>query len=72
MKQLMPFCCGGGDVYRAQVVGYFQGGGASARSEIVWDNTGAVPRVLFWRDLSHLGRGYNLETLGVDLTGRMY
>jgi type II secretory pathway component PulK len=70
MKQLVPFVCAGGDVYRAQVVGYFQGGGASARAEVVFDNTGAVPRVVFWRDLSHLGRGYNLETLGVDLTGQ--
>jgi DNA uptake protein ComE-like DNA-binding protein len=71
MKQLMPFVCAGGDVYRAQVVGYFQGGGASSRAEVVFDNTGAVPRVVFWRDLSHLGRGYSLETLGVDLTGRL-
>jgi hypothetical protein len=69
MRQLTPFVCAGGDVYRAQVVGYFQGGGASARVEVVLDNTGAVPSIVFWRDLSHLGRGYNLETLGIDLTG---
>ncbi|MBM3999589.1 MAG: general secretion pathway protein GspK [Planctomycetes bacterium] len=71
MKQLAPFCCGGGDVHRAQVVGYFQGGGVSSRAEVVFDDTEAVPRVVFWRDLSHLGRGYNLETLGVRLTGQL-
>lgn len=67
MKALLPFVCVGGDVYRAQIVGYFQGGGPSARAEVVFDATGDTPRVLFWRDISHLGRGYALETLGVDL-----
>lgn len=67
MKQLIPFLCAGGRVYRAQVVGYFQGGGPSARSEVVIDATGTEPRVLLWRDISHLGRGFPLETLGLDL-----
>jgi hypothetical protein len=67
MKQLMPFICAGGDVYRTQIVGYFQGGGPSARVELIFDATGDAPAVLFWRDISHLGRGYSLETLGVDL-----
>jgi hypothetical protein len=67
MKSLSPFVCAGGDVYRAQVVGYYQGGGASARAEVVFDATEATPRVLLWRDISHLGRGYPLETLGVQL-----
>ena len=67
MKQFMPFLCGGGDVFRTQIVGYYQGGGPSARCEVVFDATGSTPRVLFWRDISHLGRGYALETLGVDL-----
>lgn len=67
MKALTPFVCGGGDVFRCQIVGYFQGGGPSARAEVVFDTTGTAPRELFWRDISHLGRGYALETLGVDL-----
>jgi hypothetical protein len=67
MRILTPFITGGGDVFRAQVVGYFQGGGPSARVEVVFDATGSEPRLLFWRDMSHLGRGYALETLGVDL-----
>jgi hypothetical protein len=67
MKSLLPFVCAGGDVFRAQIVGYFQGGGPSARAEVVFDATADTPRVLFWRDISHLGRGYALETLGVDL-----
>jgi type II secretory pathway component PulK len=68
MRALMPFVCGGGSVYRAQVVGYYQGGQAAARGEVIFDASTAAPRVLFWRDVSHLGRGYALETLGVEFS----
>lgn len=67
MRALTPFLCGGGDVFRAQIVGYYQGGQASSRAEVVFSATEDMPRILLWRDLSHLGRGYALETLGVDL-----
>ena len=70
MQQLAPFICGGGDVFRAQIVGYFQGGGASSRSEVVIDNTDLIPRIVFWRDLTHLGRGFPLEILGINMTGQ--
>jgi len=66
MRLLMPFVTGGGDVYRAQVVGYYQSGQASSRAEVVFDATRSPVRVVFWRDISHLGRGYALETLGVN------
>jgi hypothetical protein len=68
MRALMPYICGGGDVYRAQVVGYFQGGEAASRAEVIFDASTTTPRILFWRDTSHLGRGYALETLGVDFS----
>ncbi|MEX2174379.1 MAG: hypothetical protein WD872_08455, partial [Pirellulaceae bacterium] len=68
MKLMMPFITGGGDVYRCQVVGYFQGGQAASRAEVVFDATYTLPRLLFWRDISHLGRGYAIETLGVDFS----
>ena len=67
MRGLMPFITGGGDVYRTQTVGYFDGGGASARAEVIIDATSPLPAVVSWRDISHLGRGYALETLGVEL-----
>jgi len=66
MQSLMPFITAGGDVYRFQAVGYFQDGGASTRVETIIDATGSAPRILFWRDISHLGRGYPLETLGIE------
>ena len=68
MRALMPFVCGGGNVYRAQVVGYFQGGQSASRAEVIFDASTPAPRVLFWRDTSHLGRGFALETLGVDFS----
>ena len=69
MKEVMPYVCGSGEVYRAQVIGYFQGGGAFSRAEVVWDATQPLPRVVFWRDISHLGRGYPLDVLGVGIMG---
>jgi hypothetical protein len=67
MKTLMPFVCAGGDVYRSQVVGYYEDGRASARLEVIIDATQLPPRLLLWRDISYLGRGYSLETLGASL-----
>jgi type II secretory pathway component PulK len=65
MKTLLPFMTGGGHVFRTQSVGYFTTGDASARAEVVIDATRETPRILLWKDLSHLGRGYTLETLGL-------
>jgi len=70
MKALLPFVTCGGSVYRAQVIGYFDQGGPAVRIEAVIDATSQPPKVVFWRDLSHLGRGYALETLGTEATDR--
>ena len=69
MKALQPFICGGGSVFRAQIIGYFEGGTASARGEVVIDATTVTPRIRLWRDLSHLGRGYPLDVLGLHYSG---
>jgi len=66
MKKLFPYVCVRGNVYRAQVIGYFDKGGPSARLEVVIDATNSPPRMVFWRDMTHLGRGYPLETLGIE------
>ena len=65
-RQMLPFICVGGDVFRTQVIGYFEDGAASSRVEVVIDRTTATPRIRLWRDLSHLGRGYSLEMLGLQ------
>jgi hypothetical protein len=64
MRALVPFVCGGGHVYRTQIIGYYDDGRASSRLEVVLDATQQPPRLLLWRDISHLGRGFTLETLG--------
>jgi type II secretory pathway component PulK len=48
-------------VYRAQVLGYFDSGGPTTRLEVVIDSNQGYPRVLYWRDLTELGRGFNLN-----------
>ena len=67
MKQMLPFICVGGDVHKAELVGYFDDGMGSSRAEVVIDRTGAFPRIVFWRDKSHLPLGYQLDTLGIGL-----
>ena len=66
MKQLLPYVTGGGSVYRVQVIGYFDRGGPAVRVEAVLDATTSPVQLRQFRDLSHLGRGYALETLGIQ------
>ncbi|MCR4412264.1 MAG: general secretion pathway protein GspK [Thermoguttaceae bacterium] len=66
MRALMPFVCGSGSVYRAQVVGYFDREGPDARIEAILDATKSRCRIVFWRDMTHLGRGYSREMLGIE------
>lgn len=58
MKELMPLVTCGGAVHRVQVLGYFENGGPTARAEAIIDATSGTPGVVFWRDLTHLGRGF--------------
>ena len=64
MKAIIPYVTSGGRIFRAQVVGFYEGIGPVARSEVIVDASGATARVLLWRDLTHLGRGYSWDTLG--------
>jgi hypothetical protein len=64
MKQIMPFVTSSGRVFRAQVVGHFDRPGPTSRIEAIIDATTPIPRLVFWRDLTHLGRGYGPTLLG--------
>lgn len=64
MKALMPFVTARGSIFRAQFVGFFDAPGPSSRVEALIDATTSLPRLLFWRDMGQLGRGYSLELLG--------
>ncbi|MBB3204659.1 DNA uptake protein ComE-like DNA-binding protein [Rhodopirellula rubra] len=64
MRALMPLVTAGGDVFRAQVVGFDETTGLAARGEAIIDATTVNPRVVAYRDLTHLGRGFELSVLG--------
>ena len=57
MKAIWPYVNGGGSIYRAHVVGFFDGGGPTAILEVVFDASKRPTAVLSWRDVSHLGIG---------------
>ena len=46
-------------VYRIQSVGYLDESGASARIEAIIDTNGGRPRLLMYRDLTPLGKGWS-------------
>ena len=49
-----------GQVYRFQVLGYFDGPGPTARVEAVVDTNNGRPRIVFYRELAELGKGFTL------------
>ncbi|MDV6031576.1 MAG: general secretion pathway protein GspK [Phycisphaera sp. RhM] len=68
MRNLVPLLTGGGDVYRAQVVGYFESTGLAHRQEVIIDATTVNPKIVSYRDLSHLGRAFDVSVLGIRNT----
>jgi hypothetical protein len=65
MRNLVPLLTGGGDVYRAQIIGYFESTGLAHRQEVIIDATTVNPKIVSFRDLSHLGRAFDLSVLGI-------
>ncbi len=63
MRALDPYITARGDVYRAQILGFFDGGGPVSRVEVVIDATQTPPRLTFHRDLDQLGRGYTRQQM---------
>jgi hypothetical protein len=68
MKALSAFVTAGGDVYRAQAIGYFDQSGPAVRIEVIFDATVSPARVISWKDISHLGPGYPIEMLGIEVS----
>ena len=63
MMNLDPYITAHGDVYRVQVLGFFDGGGPVSRIEAMIDSTQLPPRIIAQRDLNELGRGYSRPQL---------
>lgn len=63
MRELDPFFTARGDVYRVQVLGFFDGGGPVTRLEAMVDGTQNPPRIIYQRELNDLGHGYSRTQL---------
>jgi hypothetical protein len=61
LKKLDPYVTARTGVYRMQVQGYFDNGTAS-RVEAVIDVNNGRPRVVYWRPLTELGKGFDLTS----------
>ncbi|MFL5241165.1 MAG: hypothetical protein ACJ8FY_03575 [Gemmataceae bacterium] len=61
MKSLEKYITARTQVYRVQSVGYFDKDGPNARIEAIIDTNKGRPRILMWRDLTELGKGYDLQ-----------
>ena len=57
---VMPYVTGKTMVYRVHSVGYFGKGGPSSRVEAVIDTNNGTPRILYYRDVTDLGKGFDL------------
>lgn len=64
LRGLTPLICCGGDVYKAQIIGYLEGDAAFSRIEAIVSGVEDVPKINFFRRLDHLGRGFSISTLG--------
>jgi hypothetical protein len=60
VKKLDAYLTGRTQVYRVQSLGYHEKGGPTARVEAVIDTNLGRPRIVYWRDLSELGRGFEV------------
>jgi type II secretory pathway component PulK len=60
LRTLERYITARSQVYRVQSLGYFDGGGPTARVEAIIDTNGGRPRIIYWRNLTELGKGYDL------------
>ena len=60
LKKMEPYITARSQVYRVQSVGYFDEGGPTARVEAVIDTNQGRPRIVYYRDLTPLGKAFDL------------
>jgi DNA uptake protein ComE-like DNA-binding protein len=48
-------------VFRVQSLGYFEQSGPVARIEAVIDTNAGQPRIVYWRDITELGKGFDIQ-----------
>ena len=70
MKELEPYITTRGEIFRTQVIGFFDGDGPMTRVEVLIDASTDVPRVISWKDMSNLGRAFDTAMLGTEPDSR--
>ncbi|TWT91901.1 type II secretion system protein GspK [Neorhodopirellula pilleata] len=68
MRALLPLVTVGGSVFRAQIIGFDDSSGLASRGEAIIDATTLNPQLVAYRDLTHLGRGFDASVLGGNPT----
>ena len=63
LQALEPYITARSQVYRVQVVGTFDSGGPTARVEAVIDTNNGRPRIVSYRNLTELGKGFDSSLL---------
>lgn len=58
LRNLDKYLTARGDVFRVQSVGFFEGGGPYSRIEAIIDGSVTPAKIISYRDLSDLGRGF--------------
>ncbi len=61
VQNLEQYITAQSQVYRMQVLGYYEIAGPMVRLEAVIDTNGGRPKILYWRDITELGRGFDLR-----------
>ena len=68
MMRLERYVTAGGDVGRAQIIGYYDQRSPIARFETVVDGTDRPARQVYYKDLRRLGRGVLEDVMNVTST----
>ena len=68
MQRLEPWVTAGGDVGRAQIIGYYDLRSPFMRFETVVDGTVRPARQVYYKDLRRLGRGVLGDVISVTGT----
>jgi type II secretory pathway component PulK len=58
VKSIEPYITARSQVFRVQVIGYYELGGPNVRLEAVIDTNRQHPRILYWRDITELGGAF--------------
>jgi hypothetical protein len=69
LQKLDPYITARSGVYRFQALGYFEKDGPVSRVEAVVDTYAKRPRIVYLRDITELGKGFDMSTIRSSSSG---